>query len=163
RHAPHSGRSRKGIQQFGSAWGLCLLRVLRWGIDGWSVRRGLPGHCCWSDWRSRQLLSTGHTETCSRTVMDGRGISTEGSCGEFVAGSVGSDHQALATGAVNRLDHKLLEPVQDLFTGFLLLEPERVHVGDHGLLVQVVADQVRYVRIDELVIRHTIAHGVGNR
>src|SRR5713101_7738027 len=63
--------------------GLCLLRVLR--CDDVCIRsghHGVTGHCCWSDWRSRQLLSTGQTETCSRTVMEDRGSSAAGSCGE---------------------------------------------------------------------------------
>ena len=213
------------------------------------MRRTVPGHCCCSFWLSRQLLSTGQTETRSRTVMAGprqglhrhlRGIgqhpgvlgtaalagvhdqraflerhpgqaagqdpdvvavvdgeraqvhvpraelvaAERGHGGqlqdrlrdpaagvgddplaqgvEFVLGRVRADHQALAAGTVHGLDHQFVQAVQDLFPGFLLLQPERVHVGDHGLFVEVVADQVRDVAVDQLVVGDAVAHGVGD-
>ena len=61
---------------------------------------------------------------------------------EFILGRVRADHQALAARAVHRLDHELVQPVQDVLPGLLLFEPEGVHVGDHGLLAEVVPDQV---------------------
>ncbi len=55
------------------------------------------------------------------------------------------------------------EPVQDLFPGFIFLEPEGVHVRDDGFFIEVVADQVGHVAVHQLVIRDAVAHGVGDR
>ncbi|MCY1225057.1 hypothetical protein D9M72_372460 [compost metagenome] len=81
---------------------------------------------------------------------------------EFLLGRIGPDDQALAAGPVHRFDHQFIQPVQDVLPRLFLLQPERVHVRDHGLFVEVVADEVRHIAVDELVVSHAVAHGIGD-
>ncbi len=74
-----------------------------------------------------------------------------------------TDHDALAAGAVDRLEHQLVEPVQDLLAGVGVAEPPGVDVAEHRLLVEVVADQVGQVGVDELVVGDAVADRVGER
>ena len=47
-------------------------------------------------------------------------------------GGLRSDHDALATGPVDRLDHQFLQPVQHLLAGRVLLQPPGVDVAMIG-------------------------------
>ncbi len=82
---------------------------------------------------------------------------------ELLGGRHRADHDALAAGAVHRLDHQLGQPVHHLLAGRVLLQPPGVDVADDRLLAQVVADQVRHVGVDQLVVGHAVADRVGQR
>ena len=63
------------------------------------------------------------------------------SCVQLGPGRLRADHDALAAGAVDRLDHQLVEPVEHLVEVVGLLEPPGVDVGQDRLLAEVVADR----------------------
>ena len=71
--------------------------------------------------------------------------------------------QPLAAGAVDGLDHQLVEPVEHLFERVRVFEPPGVDVRDHRLFAEVVADEVGNVRVHELVVGDPVAHRVGER
>ena len=77
------------------------------------------------------------------------------------AGCARADHDALAARPVDRLEHQLVEPVEHLFACFRVAQPPGVDVAEHRLLAEVVADEVRQVGVDELVVGHAVADGVG--
>src|SRR5579859_6021640 len=72
-------------------------------------------------------------------------------------------HQhAVAAGLIHRLDHQLVQVLQNIFTlGFI---PANVsgHVGQNGLLIEVVADDLRHESIDGLVVGDARAGRVGD-
>ncbi len=82
---------------------------------------------------------------------------------QLVPGRGGADHDALAAGAVHRLDHELVEPVHHLLEVLRLAEAPGVDVAEDRLLGEVVADQVGHVGVDELVVGHAVADRVGQR
>ena len=73
------------------------------------------------------------------------------------------DHDALAARAVDRLEHQLVEPVEDLLARLRLAHPPGVDVAEHRLLGEVVADDVGQVGVDELVVGDPVADRVGER
>ena len=73
-----------------------------------------------------------------------------------------SDDQALAAGAVHRLDHHLVEAVEDVGEGVRLVQAVGVDVGQDRVLVEVVPGQVGHVAVDELVVGDPVADGVGD-
>ncbi len=76
---------------------------------------------------------------------------------------VGADDQALSAGAVDRLDHELGQAVQHLFERARVLEAPRVDVLEDRLLGEVVADEIRHVRVEQLVVGDAVADRVGDR
>ena len=74
-----------------------------------------------------------------------------------------ADHDALAARPVDRLEHQLVEPVEDLLARLRLAHPPGVDVAEHRLLGEVVADDVRHVGVDELVVGDAVADRVGER
>ena len=82
---------------------------------------------------------------------------------ELGPGGDRADDDALAARPVDRLEHELVEPVEDLLARLRLAHPPGVDVADHRVLGQVVADQVRHVGVDELVVGHAVADRVGER
>ena len=82
---------------------------------------------------------------------------------ELGAGGLRADHDALAAGAVDRLEHQLVEPVHDLLAVVRVPEAPGVDVLQDRLLVEVVAHQVGEVGVDQLVVGDAVADGVGDR
>ena len=82
---------------------------------------------------------------------------------ELLLGGPRTDDDALAARAVDRLEHQLVEAVQDLLAGLGVAAAPGVDVAEHRLLVEVVADQVGQVGVDELVVGDAVAHRVGQR
>ncbi len=82
---------------------------------------------------------------------------------ELLPGGPRTDDDALAARAVDGLEHQLVETVQDLLAGLGVAAAPGVDVAEHRLLVEVVADQVGEVGVDELVVGHAVAHRVGQR
>ncbi len=73
------------------------------------------------------------------------------------------DHDPLAAGPVDRLEHQLVETVQDLLARLGVTDPPGVDVAEQRLLVEVVADDVGHVGVDELVVGDAVADRVGQR
>ncbi len=73
-----------------------------------------------------------------------------------------ADDDALAAGAVDRLEHQLVEGLQHPLDGVPLVEPVGLGVGQHRLLAQVVADQVGHPGVEQLVVGDPVADRVGD-
>ncbi len=82
---------------------------------------------------------------------------------QLLGGRPRTDHDALAAGAVHRLEHELGEPVEHLLAVRRLLEPPGVDAGQQRFLGEVVADQVGNVGVDQLVVGDAVADRVGQR
>ena len=102
--------------------------------------------------------------------ITGCAIHERGSCSTFARSSSSSalrglrpDHDALAAGAVDRLEHQLVEAVHDLLAVVGVAQPPGVDVLQDRLLVEVVAHQVGEVGVDQLVVGDAVADGVGDR
>lgn len=80
---------------------------------------------------------------------------------ELGGGGGRADDGALAAGAVDGLEDELVEAVHDLLAVLGLAEPPRVDARQDRLLTEVVADEVRDVGVDELVVGDAVADGVG--
>ena len=79
------------------------------------------------------------------------------------ASACGPIDEALAAGAVDRLDDQLVEAVEHLLQGGRLVEPPGVDVAQDRVLAEVVADQLGQVGVDELVVGDAVADRVGDR
>ena len=74
-----------------------------------------------------------------------------------------ADEDALAAGLARRLDDHLLEPPLDVLALLGIVHQPGRHVGQHRLLVQVVADHRRHVVVDRLVVGDAGADRVRDR
>ena len=72
-----------------------------------------------------------------------------------------ADDDALAAGAVDRLDDHLVEAVEHGGQRLRLVAPVGVDVRQDRVLLEVVAGEVRQVGVDELVVGDAVADGVG--
>ena len=72
-----------------------------------------------------------------------------------------TDDDALAAGPVDRLEHERMQIVQHVFEYLPVVQAVAVHVGDDGILAQVVPDEVGHVRIEQLVVGDAVADPVG--
>jgi hypothetical protein len=71
-----------------------------------------------------------------------------------------AEQDAVPPGALDGLEHQLLEGVEDVRA--LVVEPaaERVDVGQARLLAEVEGDHLGDVGVDQLVVAHAVAHRV---
>ena len=73
-----------------------------------------------------------------------------------------ADDDALAARAVDRLEHELVEVVDSTQSQRLrIVQPVRLDVVEERLLAEVVADQLRHVGVDQLVVGDAVADRVG--
>ena len=82
---------------------------------------------------------------------------------DLLRGCPRADDDALAAGAVDRLHHEFVEPVEHLLAMTGVFAAPGVDVGQDRLLRQVVADEVGQVGVDELVVGHAVTDRVGDR
>ena len=107
----------------------------------------------------------GEVESCTTSwAIHPRGFSStwRRSLLDLLVGRRGTDHDAVATGPVDRLDHELVEPIQDVGPLVGIAQVEGVDVGEDRLLVEVVPDQVGDVAVQRLVVGDTVADRVGD-
>ncbi len=83
--------------------------------------------------------------------------------GQRLLVGVRPDDDALAAGPVHRLEHEMAQLAEDPGAHVRIVQPVGLDVGEHRLLVEVVADQVGHVGVDELVVSHAVADPVGDR
>ena len=76
---------------------------------------------------------------------------------------MGPDQHAVATRFVGWLHNQVLEVVEDVVAVFLFGTAVGRHVGEDRLLAEEVADHVRHVGVDDLVVRDAAAGSVGKR
>ena len=81
---------------------------------------------------------------------------------QLAGGGVGPHEDSFPSGAIDRLDHQFVEPIQDLGQSLGFLKPPGIHVRQNGLFAEVVADEVGDVGVDQLVVGHPVAHAVGD-
>ena len=82
--------------------------------------------------------------------------------GQLLIAGLVADHQAIAAGSIDRLEHHAVQAVDDKLALFGILQVVGVDVGQDRALPEVVLDQGRNVGVDRLVIGHPVAHGVGD-
>ena len=74
-----------------------------------------------------------------------------------------TDDDALAARAVGGLPDQPVEPVERPRPHFVLVEHERLDVGQNGSLAEVELDHRRHVRVHGLVVGHAVAEEVRDR
>lgn len=97
-------------------------------------------------------------DPATRVGGDGRPGALQG-----VPVGLGADDDALAARPVHRLDHQLVDLVEDGVQLARFVRTVGLDVRENGLLAEVVPDQIRYVRVEEFVVGDAVAHGVGER
>lgn len=97
-------------------------------------------------------------DPATRVGGDGRPGALQG-----VPVGLGSDDDALAARTVHRLDHQLVDLVEDGVQLARFVRTVGLDVRENGLLAEVVPDQIGYVRVEEFVVGDAVAHGVGER
>ena len=122
-----------------------------------------------STWRGASLPSgpaVGTVESCTRSCAiqrSGRRLISSAWRSDLLLGRGRADEDALAAGLARRLDHDLIEALEHPLALLAVGHQVRRHVLDQRLLAEVVADHLRDVVVDRLVVGDAGADRVDDR
>ncbi len=79
----------------------------------------------------------------------------------LLAGAVGPDQHAIATGFSHRFHHQLVEILQNMVALLGISEQIRFQIVQHRIFAQIVLDDLGHIGIQRFIISHAGAEGVG--